>query len=429
MPAIEPAIPTSPPTALPIQSRSSLSRAIPIIKTVGVSFGIVALQLVQGILSARLLGPEGRGEYAAALIYAQSILYVGLFGAIEIVCRYAGNDQIDRQSLNRSAWQLALVTGGATSLIAVALNCVALPPDNRHVLPLAIICSLAIFGQQITLILSAVARGSNDFKRYNRWRLWAAAVFPVLLLGWMLVGTTTVTSVSITWLIASLLSALPCFIKGGETVGQTVAPGFLRMLREGRPYALATLATDLLERLDLLLMLWLTSYIVMGNVTLGYYNSMIPVAYPLTVIPNTFGLYLFNAGAKKGSALTVSRVHQLLAICVGIQIFMTIGFIATVGPVVRIVYGEEFMPAVVFAIWLAPVSAIKGIVQGLENYVKGRGRPLAAVSIRIGAAIVMLISIGILYSRSGILSIVQGSLIGQIFCLIGVVWLVYSESD
>jgi enterobacterial common antigen flippase len=79
------------PTSRREQIALSLRRAVPLATTVGVSFGIVALQLAQGILLARLLGPESRGEYATAVLYSQMLLYVGLFGAIEVVCRYAAN--------------------------------------------------------------------------------------------------------------------------------------------------------------------------------------------------------------------------------------------------------------------------------------------------------------------------------------------------
>lgn len=194
------------------------------------------------------------------------------------------------------------------------------------------------------------------------------------------------------------------------------------MLREGRPYAISMLATDLLDRIDLLLVLWLTSI-----VTQGYYNAMIPVAYPLTVIPNTLGLFLFNAGARGDGGLTAKRFNHILLSSVAIQTVMTIGFIALVGMVVRFVYGEEFAPAVPFALWLAPIAAVKGIVQGLESYVKGRGNPLATVRIRVISAIVMLLVILGLYPITNVFAILQGALVGQLACLAGLVLLIYHD--
>ncbi|MEM9643599.1 MAG: hypothetical protein AAF989_01285, partial [Planctomycetota bacterium] len=49
--------------------------------TVGFAFGVVALQMGQGILLFRLLGAEGRGEYATTVLYVQMLLYVGRVSA------------------------------------------------------------------------------------------------------------------------------------------------------------------------------------------------------------------------------------------------------------------------------------------------------------------------------------------------------------
>ncbi len=400
-----------------------LSRLRPLMTSVGVSFGIVALQLAQGILLARMLGPEGRGEYATAVLFAQSLLYVGLFGAIEVVCRHSADMTVSRKSLRSSALKLAFITSGVTTLGVMACNAFGLPAGKQFLLPLALLCSLSIFGHHLFLILSSIARGMGDFTTFNHWRLWAAAAFPVMLLGWSLVLPMTVTSACVLFVIASLVSALPCLFRTRDEGHPRPAPEATQMLREGRPYAVSMLATDVLERLDVLLMLWLAPL-----VTQGFYSAMIPVAYPLTVIPNTLGMFLFNVGARQGGGLGISRVNQVMAASIAIQTVMTIGFVIVVGPVVRFVYGAEFNDAIIFAIWLAPVAAIKGIVQGLESYIKGRGRPLAAVAGRIVAAIAMLAAIAVLFCRTGALSIAQGALVGQVVCLFAMAYIVYRDA-
>lgn len=415
--------PVATPASPPGRGVLLLRRVAPIATTVGVSFGIVALQLAQGILLARLLGPQGRGEYAAAVLYVQMLLYVGLLGAVEVVCRYAADEKFDRRSLRKSAFRLALLTGGITTMVAIACSLLGLPADKEYLWPLALICSLSIVGQQMMLILSAVDRGVGDFRRYNWLRLIAAAAFPTLLFLWAILAQTTLLSTCILLTAASLISAVPCFLGTEDPPGAEPAPATAQLFREGRPYAFSMLATDLFERLDLLLMLWLTPLVAQG-----FYTAMIAVAYPLTVIPNTLGIFLFNAGARQGGGLSTRRVHQILLSSLAIQTVMTVGFLVLVGPVVRFVYGDEFSPAVTFAMWLAPVAAIKGLVQGLESYVKGRGRPLASIRIRLISVIVMLIAVAALYPVTGILSIVQGSLVGQVVCLLGLTAIVYGEA-
>ncbi len=157
-------------------------RLWPLLTSVGVSFGIVGLNLVQGILLARLLGPEGRGEYASAILFTQVLLYIGLFGGIEVIARHASNEAVSIRKLRRAAVQLSLLTATITALLVILANWVTLPADRRYLLPISIACSVSIFGQQIVLIASAVDRGCGDFKTFNFHRLFAAATFPLLLL-------------------------------------------------------------------------------------------------------------------------------------------------------------------------------------------------------------------------------------------------------
>ncbi|WP_238383198.1 hypothetical protein [Rubripirellula obstinata] len=86
------------------------SNRLKFVWTVGFAFAIVALQLGQGILLARLLGPVGRGAYAAAVLYVQMLLYIGLLGGLEVICRHAANPSINQQKLRRAALWLGLTT-------------------------------------------------------------------------------------------------------------------------------------------------------------------------------------------------------------------------------------------------------------------------------------------------------------------------------
>lgn len=390
--------------------------------TVGVAFAIVALQMAQGILLARLLGPEGRGQYATAVLYVQMLLYIGLFGGLEVICRYAADDQVDKTRLRRAALWLGLATGVVTTLICMALSFLALPGEKRFLMPMALLCSLSIVGQHVMLIMTAVDRGSGNFGAYNARRVIAAAAFPALLLIAALLTQVDLLLACALFVVASIISMAACVVGLKQPLrGGTYSP-VKSLVHESRPYAFSMFVTDLFERFDLLLVLWLVPLIEQG-----YYASMVPVVYPLTVIPNTLGLFLFNAGASRESRLTTKDVHRILASSIGVQSLMTIAFMVVIGPVVVFLYTEAFAPAVVFALWLAPVSAIKGILQGLDSYLKGRGRPLAPMRARIVSAIVMVVVTWLLFDRYGAVAIAMSALAGQVLCLVWLSAIVYAD--
>lgn len=401
------------------------------IATVGFAFGVVGLQLGQGILLARLLGAEGRGEYATAVLYVQMLLYVGLFGGLEVICRYAADSNTGdpaskadqrRFELRRAALRLGVATGLITTLIVLFLSVVGLPAEKRFLMPLALLCGLSIVGQHVMLIMTAVDRGSGQFNAYNWRKIFAAAAFPALLLLSYLIWKVTLTIACVLFVVASILSMAVCVVGVPQAFRGESQPKVKQLLKESRPYGFSMLATDLFERLDLLLVMWLTPLI-----TQGYYAAMVPVAYPLTVIPNTLGLFLFNRGADSNRTLTKKDFNRILGISLAVQFASVIPFVVVIGPLVRWVYGEDFAPAVTYAYWLAPVSALKGVLQGLDSYVKGRGRPMASVSCRVVAAVLMVVVTFALIGQYGAIAIAIAALAGQLLCLIWISGIVYAD--
>ncbi|WP_146513411.1 lipopolysaccharide biosynthesis protein [Rubripirellula amarantea] len=395
--------------------------------TVGFAFAMVAVQLGQGILLVRLLGPEGRGEYATAVLYVQMLLYVGLMGGLEVICRYAAAEETKSHSesqnrLRRSALWLGITTGIVTTTIVIVLNLVALPESKQGLWPIAMICSLSLIGQHVMLIMTAVDRGSGEFSKYNTRRFIAAAAFPLLLLIAALVTDVGVMTAGILMVVASLISMGTCIIGVPHPIRGQRELRTKKLLLESRPYGLSMLVTDLFERLDLLLVMWLAPFIEQG-----FYASMVPAVYPLTVIPNTLGLFLFNAGANTDRQLKTSDVHRILGTSIAIQAVTTIMFMLVIGPLVLILYGQDFQPAIIFALWLAPVSAIKGVLQGLDSYLKGRGRPLAPIKARGFAMLVMMATTWLLFPSMGTLSIAAAALSGQVVCLIWLSAIVYAD--
>lgn len=401
---------------------SKFAKAFSFAQTVGFAFGIVALQMGQGILLARLLGPVGRGEYATTVLYVQMLLYIGLFGGVEVICRYAADRTVETIKLRRAAMWLGLTTGVVTTGLVVLCNVIALPDEKAYLMSLGCLCAFSVIGQHVMLIMTAVDRGAGDFSKYNVRRFVSAAAFPALLLIAALVTDVTLNLACVLFVIASAISMAACVFGLPKLATGESEPPVKRLLKESRSYGVSMLATDLFERLDLLLVMWLVPLL-----TQGFYAAMVPVVYPLTVIPNTLGIYLFNTAADRSKRLRTSDVHRILGGSIAIQTVSTIVFIILIGPLVKLVYGEEFAPAIVFAWWLAPVSAIKGILQGLDSYVKGRGKPLAPIRCRIVASVVMLGLTAAFVGSYGAIAIAVAALVGQVICLVWLSAIVYAD--
>jgi len=393
-------------------------------QTVSVAFAMIAWQLAQGILLARLLGPVGLGEYATAIFYTQLLLYLGLCGGVEVVGRHATDATTPSRPLRRAALWLGLTTGLASTLLCIGLCTLAIPTDKRYLIPLGIVCSLSLVGQHVMLVITAVDRGCGDFRTYHFRRIIAAASFPALLL--IATCVLKVDLVLTCWLqvAASLISMSVCLVGIHAPFRSPPQPPVMALLKESRPDGVSMLATEVFERLDLLLVLWLVPLLQQG-----FYIAMVPVVLPLTVIPNTLGIFWFNLGANRYQHFSRQALWQIIGLSLVVQTACTVAFLLVAGPIVPLLYGSEFAPAVAFALWLAPASAIRGVWQGLDSYLKGLGRPLASIRCRIAGGLVMVATTFGFLEAHGAIAIAIAAVLGQAVCLIWMVGILPADAD
>lgn len=84
---------------------------------------VLALGLVNSVLLARWLGPTGRGEVAAALLWPLMIPYLGAMGMVDAVIVFAARSNSDAKKVLSSS----LVFGAMLSIVLVPLAYVILP--------------------------------------------------------------------------------------------------------------------------------------------------------------------------------------------------------------------------------------------------------------------------------------------------------------
>ena len=104
--------------------------------TLATSLFIQGCTVLQGVLLARLLGPAGRGELAAVILWPNIFAGIGMLGMDMAIARLAGQGQAV-ESLVRTAIRAALVTGILSALICGLLLPVLLPAEKYSLLPAA----------------------------------------------------------------------------------------------------------------------------------------------------------------------------------------------------------------------------------------------------------------------------------------------------
>lgn len=398
------------------------------LRTVATSFAVFALWAVQGAVLARLLGPTARGEYGAAILYPQLLLFIGLLGAPMTLARRAAAGATPLRPLRNTALRFGLCTGLVSAAVVVVLALGALPADKAHLFPLCMLCALVLPWDQMRLALSAVDHGSGAFSRYNACRLGAAAALPALLFGLWLLDLHSLLTVAVGTVLASLAGfAIQWLACPEATLLGEVEPALAVLAAEGMPYTLGIVVGNLYGRLDALLILWLSDL-----TTQGHYAAAVPTAGLLLVAPTALELFAFNVGARCGAPPT-GRSMLLAAGWLGLfQLGTAAAFALVLAPLVRLVFGEAFRETVPLALCLLPAFALCGCAMPAEGFLRGRRKPHHVTAANLLGAVVLAGGSVLLVGRYQTLGVPMAACLGQLvhllWLLTAVVWEVRSTA-
>ena len=146
-------------------------------------------------------------------------------------------------------------------------------------------CSLLLPFDHIRLTLLAVDHGSGNFFRYNRNALFNASLLPLTLCALWTGGVRSLYLVVAATIVIPILSLVYRFTSEGVgIIARKGGPPLRSLIREGIPYAFAQASSDLFNRLDALLILWLASLKEQG-----YYMAAVSSASLMLVAPNRAG--------------------------------------------------------------------------------------------------------------------------------------------
>lgn len=367
-----------------------------VLTTVFTSFVVFSLFTLQGILLARVLGPEVRGEYGTCVLFGRLLLYGGMLGADHALALRAAKDKILAPGLRCAALRLGLRTGLLTAMLAALIALIALPEGKRLLFPLCLASTLLLPLEQMRQNLLAVDRGSNQFGRYNSYLLIGASVLPVLLLAVFFTKGSCSISLMVLLAIVEPGIGLAIYLASSRRgqVSSEQSPELAIVVREGLPFALGKAATDLFNRLDGFLMLWLASFVVQG-----YYAVAIAAADILLIAPTALALFAFNRGARASERPTRHKI-ALAGLSVALLQFVTASACLVILPfLIVFVFGDSFRDAVPLALACVPAAAINGVTCVALAFLRGRNQPQVEARTRAIGAVVMLLFVVIFHSR------------------------------
>lgn len=367
------------------------------------STGIIQVaNLVTGILAARLLMPEGRGELALLLLWPVLVADLGSLGLNTAISYMSARGRAtSRQIFSATAWLSALLTPALIGVYAVAV--VIVFADKRpDAVAMAWILAALIPVHLYSLSLISQFQGQQRFGQFNFLRSMVHLAYLVFVLLLLATSRSSAPGFAAAYMGATAATGIVALTMAIRLGWPSLAPD-RQVMRETLRYGVRVHVGSMLHvanrRLDQLLI-----SVTLAVSDLGLYVVAVAVAGIPLLITTTTDLIAFPKMAEQdddeGRRLVLGRYLRatlLLAVpCIGAMILLAPEFI-------DLLFGPSFVPAAD----LSRVLLLSGVAFAfrvlLATYLRAGDRMMIVSKVEAAGVAVTAASLLVLVPTLGIM--------------------------
>ena len=374
----------------------------------------VLLNFVTGVITARALGAEGRGVYAAATAWATLLSSAAVVGLSDAVLLHVRNRPDHSRAYFLCAALAALVLATVMSAAAFVFMPVLLGRHGAAALDLARATLILAHFTAVAMIMRQVFAGQGRYLVANLAAFMPFAMHAVLLTACLLLGRLDVTTAIISVVagtVLALLALVPALLQELRGPLSEMRQAWSSLLSFARRAALAdlfALGTAWADRLILIPLLpaaQLGIYVVAANL-----SRILIIFTPATGI-------LLSAMSGQGRERS-AHLHQLaLRLTIASYIPLVAATFLVDRLVMTVFYGPEFLAAVTAFRILVVEAVLNRIATVTSQLYLSLGRPTLNSAIRgLELALVLCLMV-ILAPRYGSTGAALGLLAGTVLRL------------
>lgn len=369
------------------------------VKDISVSFATTALiqvlNIATGLLAARLLLPEGRGELAAIMLWPGILAEIGIIGLSDALLFRAATQAADPKELFASIFALA----GGLSIVLAAIGLVILPhahaDEATHVAEIGAWYLVAYLPTYYAaLFLATMFQGHLDMVTWNIVRVLVPVGYLTAILAVVFVDDASVGGFAFANIAGHLLSVavgVALLARAGWLSLRARWQTMRGLLIYGIKVHVGEILNTLRQRLDqALVALWLPA------ADLGLYVVALTVANGSQILIATIANVAFpKISQQPTQAGRVEVLGRYLRLSVAIAVGTCLGLYALSAWLVPLLFGQAFAPSVpvvfILLVGMVPLAAKYMFSQALKAFdrslsigrAEGVGLVVAAASLLI----------------------------------------------
>ncbi|HYO94521.1 MAG TPA: oligosaccharide flippase family protein [Polyangiaceae bacterium] len=373
----------------------------------------LAANLVSGIVTARALGPSGRGVTVALSTVSLLAGFLFAMGVAQSLSYFIARRPEDGPPL-LSTWAVMLLPLAVTAIAICELllpTIFATDGDEAIAIGRWFVVTIALV---IALELNyGLMLGTQDFFAYNVLRFAAPALGTVSIVVLWQLDQLTVESALIALTAGTAVTLTVGLTRSVQRIG--LGPIDLRLGRRALWYGVRgqgnTVASNLNARLDVAM---LPAFVSTANV--GVYSVATNVSLIVYQLSNTFAGLVLPAAAsdpKRGAVKVVGSLYATLAVAGAMAV--ALAFLAR--PLLRVVYGDEFADAAEPLLLLLPGSVLFAGSSILSAGIYAANRPFTATLAQLLGMLVTVVGLFVFLRSGGITAaaLVSSAAYGTVF--------------
>jgi O-antigen/teichoic acid export membrane protein len=333
------------------------------------------MNLVTGIFVARLLGTDGRGEYAVIVALPFGIGWLIKNGCREAVAYHQARHPEDAGQL-LSTWLLLLVPLG---LVGIGFAELLLPllfnAQSEHAVSLARIFIPALFFILLDDLLNqGILLGDHDFRYYNLVQFVQPAIIAVLFVVAWAAGIFSVAIALSAWAVSSTL--VLSWSLGRVLRRHGIARPSASLARRTFWFGFRAHGTALGQNVNFNLDLMLIPAFV-GASSIGEYSVASNLAAVVVYTAGLIGAFVLPAASRFRETAQKTVVQSLHAsLLAGILLAVPLAALGSLA--IRVVYGGAFSASYPLLLLLLPGAVLFAAAPTLIGGINAANRPFTA---------------------------------------------------
>ncbi|MFY9488694.1 MAG: oligosaccharide flippase family protein [Solirubrobacterales bacterium] len=365
-------------------------------QTVSATAVMLAFNLITGVMVARLLGSEGRGEIAAIVTLGQTLGWAATMGCFQAVV-FHNSREPDNAARSIGTWMALSLPLGIVGIVAGQLLVGPLfAEQSETTVNLARLWLLMVPLMPLSEALSGALVADRDFAAMNFFKLLQSALPVVIYLVLWLGGIFTLEAVLITHVAVVVVYLALLLVRALRRHG-VERPRLSLAKRElwfGARAQASNIGTQLSARLDLLIM---PAFLVASQV--GLYAVAVSISSMVVTLAGSLAMIALPVAAR-ADGRSDGRIAQVLHATFIVGAVLAAGITLLAPYLLELVYSNEFRDATTALRFLAPGAVLLAMSNIMISGLYGQDRPATAGLTQLPGVVLTVVGL-VLFLRSG----------------------------